>query len=196
MRHTLVVAIVAAALLIAWRVRSVLLDGRRLHEVELAGRATAESIQDAEESLRRAKAGTSGANTPYEFLAQLVAEGRVHGLERVADSERDVWRGGGYLFHVVLPNQLGRPIGKAPSDPTSEPGLGGTFQLWAWPADRDEPVLALYFANSSGYLLQGDNGSFAGLDARPEEAGASPVQQLDTKVANSQWIALRRVEQR
>jgi len=192
LRHVLLAVVVAASLLLAWRVRELAKSGRALHAREVAARAMAERILRAEES-RRLDPPADARLKPYEFLGALVSERRIDGLEPVASAERDLWRAGGYLFHVRLLNRLGRPIPRRPADSQAEPGLGSDFELWAWPAERQDVVLALYFGSDAGFLLQGENGAHAGQDAHPEDASAtSPAREVERSEsgATREWITL------
>lgn len=192
MRHGIVVLTLLVVALIAWRVRSVFASGHELHDLEVTARARAAEILRAELA-RAAEPPVAGTLHPYEFLETLVAEGRLHGFERVAGVERDLWRSGGYVFHVRLLNRLSRPIVRRPADLATEPGLGGDFELWAWPADPRWTTLALFFGSDAGWLLQGDNGSHAGERARPEdEEGRSPSAEVaaSPRGAGDQWIVV------
>ncbi len=192
MRHVVLILVALLVAALAWRVRSFAKDGDGEHQREVAARQLAEQLLRAEEARRLTPPGDS-AIAPYGFLANLVAERRVTGLVRVAATDRDLWSAGGYVFHVRLLNQLGRPLAAPPADPASEPGLGLKFELWAWPADAASTTLALFFGSQAGYLLQGDNGAHAGLDARPEDAfSESPLREVEQSRdgAGDQWITL------
>jgi hypothetical protein len=193
LRHTILALLAAALLLIAWRVHALRDAGRELHRQEIAARGVAERILRAQRE-RRASPPPRATIAPYEYLSALVAEGRVDGLVPVdADPHRELFRAGAYLFHVRLLNRLGRPLPRRPADPAAEPGLGNDFELWAWPADPGAGVLPVLFASDAGYLLQGDNGSFAGPEARPEDVTPGPLQVLEARSprgATDQWIML------
>ncbi len=191
MRQGIVVVALLLVLTLLWRVQSVFSAGAASHRSEQAARELATVILRAE--LERAGgAPTADSDRCYGFLATLVAEGRVRGLERVEAGERDVWRGGDYLFHVRLLNPLQRPILAPPADVAAEPGLGLDFELWAWPAERRATTRALFFASDAGYLLQGDNGVHAGLRARPESSDPPPSRLLESAPggANGRWVAV------
>jgi len=196
-RHGMWLVVVGIAALIAWRVCAVVASGHDLHAIEVAARAKASEILRAELA-RAAAPPPDAAIAPYEFLATLVAEGRVSGLTRVAGGARDLWRAGDYLFHVRLLNKLDRPLLRPPDDLRAEPGLGLKFELWAWPAERHQTSLALFFASTSGFLLQGDNGLHAGTRARPEEGDASPVRDVEAAPggAGKHWITLEQAARR
>ncbi|MSR47438.1 MAG: hypothetical protein EXS13_10300 [Planctomycetes bacterium] len=193
MRHGIQILFAALVIAIVWRVAAVAAQGRAQHEREVRARSLAERILEAQFE-RAGKEPKSGTPRSFAFLGRLVDEGRLLGLERVVASERDLWRAGDYLFHVRLLNQLDRPIVREPADPSSEPGLGLEFELWAWPADQHSTSLALFFGSDAGNLLQGDNGTHAGLRARPEDGSPSPQNLLLEEVpdgANSTWIVVR-----
>ena len=194
MRHAILVLIAAMALLLGWRVSSIGAAGRRLHEKEIAGRAMAEKILRAE--LARQQSPPPGARVaPYEYLSALVDERRIDGLERAVVADRDCWRAGAYLFHVRLLNKIGWPLAMPPAEPAKEPEFGQRFELWAWPAESADVALGLFFASQGGYLLQGENGKFAGPQARPDNGG-SPLQKLNEMTgANDDWIMLKKVRE-
>jgi hypothetical protein len=193
-RQGIVVVAASLALALLWRVQSTFSAGTASHRSELAARELATSILKAEIE-RAGPAPEADGDRCYAFLSTLVAEGRVRGLERVEAGEREVWRGGDYLFHVRLLNPLRRPILAPPADAGAEPGLGLDFELWAWPAERRATTLALFFGSDAGFLLQGDNGLHAGLRARPESADPPPSRLLENSPAgaNSRWVAVAQV---
>ncbi len=181
-----------ALALLGVRIATVVASGAALHQSEVAGREMAQRIVVAELK-RRADAPAGDPITPYAFLSTLVAEGRLTGLLPVAHGkERDLWRNESYVFHVRLLNKLGRPLTSRPERPELEPGLGANFELWAWPFDRKHTTLSLFFASDVGALLQGDNGVFAGIGARPEEVQPLPPRTLEKELdgAGKQWIVV------
>ena len=197
MRHTILALLAVSLLLIAWRVHALYSAGREIYLQEVAARGVAERILRAERE-RRSRPPPRAAIAPYEYLSTLVAEGRVDGLVPVVDPNRELFRSGAYLFHVRLLNRLGRPLPRRPADPSAEPELGNDFELWAWPAEPAAAVLPVLFASDAGYLLQGDNGTFAGPEARPEDVTPGPMQILDPvrapRGATDQWIKLLQID--
>jgi hypothetical protein len=196
MRHALLACIGIVVLGIAWRVHELFVAGGALHAKEVAARELASRILRAEIG-RRDAPPASARFAPYDFLDALVAEGRVSGLERVAGADRELWRTRDYVFLIRLLNKFKRPFARPPTDGRPEPGLGADFELWAWPADPRDVALAQFFGSDAGFLLQGDNGSFAGPEARPEEASlASPLQQFgNERGADRDWITLESVRE-
>lgn len=194
MRHGIVLLFCLLGLAIAWRVAAVFAAGDAMHQREVAARHLAAAIVRAEFE-RAGPAPAADSPRSYAFLSTLVAEGRLNGLTAVAGGERELYRAGGYFFHVRLLNPLRRPILRPPTDAASEPGLGLDFELWAWPAERHETTLALFFGSDAGLLAQGDNGRFAGARARPEEVSPSPTRLLedDPDGAGSRWIVVEQV---
>jgi len=193
MRHAVLALLVAAALLLAWRIRALATAGEELHERELAARGMAERILRAEEE-RRIRPPADAVRKPYDYLGTLVAERRIDGLAPVAGGDRERFVAGGYVFHVRLLNKLGRPLPRPPAD-GSDGGLGLDFELWAWPADAGDAALPLFFGSDAGYLLQGDNGAHAGLDARPEDVAVHPAREVERVPggATDQWIVLKNI---
>ncbi|MBM4014641.1 MAG: hypothetical protein FJ293_06730 [Planctomycetes bacterium] len=191
MRRGIVVVALLLVLTLLWRVQTVFSTGAAAHRSEQAARELAGAILRAQFD-RAGAAPSADTARSYAFLATLVAEGRIRGLEPVAGGERDLWRGGDYLFHVRLLNPLQRPILAPPADAAAEPGLGLDFELWAWPAERRATTGALFFASDAGYLLQGDNGLHAGVRARPESVDPPPSRLLESAPggANQRWVAV------
>jgi hypothetical protein len=190
LRHTVLALLAATALLLAWRIRALENAGRALHDKEVAARALAERILRAQEERRRNP--PAGARiAPYEYLSALLEERRVGGLTPLPDRDRELFAAGGYVFHVRLLNKLQRPLSRRPDDPGSEPGLGNDFELWAWPADPADSVLALFFGSDAGFLLQGDNGVHAGPEARPESVLDNPARKVEAQDGKTQeWIVV------
>jgi hypothetical protein len=146
----------------------------------------------AEEERRlAAPKDASGAPTGplYGFLSELVSERRLDGLERVPDERREIYRAGDYLFHVSLLNRLNHPFRVPPAAPELEPRLGTRFEAWGWPADPADTALVLYFASTSGLLLQGENGAIAGPNEFPADAftKASPLEIVTTSHSD-RWL--------
>ena len=188
MRHLLLALIAAAGLACAVRIRMLLSAGLELHSLEVAARARCESILRAEEQ-RRLAPPAKARFAPHEFLSALIDEGRLADFERVEGGGRELYRCGGYLFHVRLKNRLGRPIAAPPAAP--EPGIGLDFELWAWPADPEETTAALFYGSQAGFLIQGDNGRFGGVEACPEEGAAqNPLRQIDAapNESSDRWV--------
>jgi hypothetical protein len=178
--------------LLAARVGCVRRDGLDRHAREVAARSQCERIMRALEA-RRLAPPAAARFAPYEYLSELVRERRLPELESRSEPERDVWSADGYLFHVRLLNRLGRPFPRPPADPAIEPGLGADYELWAWPEDEGDAVLALFFGSDAGYLLQGDVGAYAGLDARPETASnESPAHEIASSGSGAagRWVTI------
>jgi hypothetical protein len=198
MRHVVVVLILAAAAVLAWRIQATRAAGGAMHAREVAARAMADKILRAEEQRRLdlKKLGASNPTgptryAPYEFLSGLVSEQRVDGLRAVAAGEREVFFADGYLFHVRLLNRLDRPLPRPSPELSLEPQLGEKFELWAWPADADDVSLAVFFGSQGMLLLQGENGSYAGVDARPEDV-VKPIKQIQNG-PNDTWIEVAEI---
>ena len=201
MRHAILLPIAFVVALLAWRVGALVGSGRSLHATELAARDTMVAILRAEEERRLHPAGATGdAAAPiYGYLSELIAEGRLTGLTPVADSRIERYRAGGYFFHVSLLNKHNRAFRLPPPDRAAEPRFGARFEAWGWPADPSESQLVLYFASTSGTLLQGENGSGSTSGDFPGDAftSESPLQQHEHDgERDTRWIEVFELERR
>lgn len=208
MRHAILLPIALVAAVLAWRVEALIDRGRSLHATELAARAVMESILRAEEERRlhppaggSSRGNSSAAPTDqiYGYLSDLIAEGRLSGLTPVPDSRIERYRAGGYCFHVSLLNKDKRPIRLPPTDRATEPRLGVRFEAWGWPADPGDSQLVIYFASTSGTLLQGENGTGSTTGDFPGDGFTteSPLQQHERDgERDMRWIEVYELERR
>jgi hypothetical protein len=201
-RHAILLPIALVAALLVWRIAALVDRGRSLHETELAAREMMIAILRAEEErrLHPASGAAGDAAAPiYGYVSELIAEGRLTGLTAVPDSRLERYRAGGYFFHVSLLNKHNRAFRLPPADRAAEPRFGARFEAWGWPADPSDSQLVLYFASTSGALLQGENGSGSATSDFPGDAFTteSPLQQHERQGdRDTRWIEVFELERR
>lgn len=198
MRHVPLLIIVLILSLGGAYLGQMLARGKALRGLEVEAARIMQQILEAQEARREERQDDPvRGQAPYCFLSELIAEQRLGGpLEAAPDStpERELIVAAGYVFVVRLIDQYGLRY-TGPEDRSDEPSIGQRYEAWAWPLAEDSVRLVIYFASSSGWLIQGENLSqLTGLRASPPSE--NPLRDISEHPHGSnRWIQLYHVRQ-
>ena len=178
MRSFLPAALLTLVALFMAGIMVALQNGAEMRGHERRAAANVEDIMLAQEEFRLAR-GNPKDGVIYSDMPALIDQQSLMGFTKTV--EENTYAKDGYLFRVaVLPS----------AQPGSQgPRLGQRYQLWAWPQDERHISMVLYFGSSAGFLIQGENGEAAGVQAAlPHD---KPIQELDRSGDKRVGAALR-----